>query len=197
MIVNNAISAIDFSEVKLTRYTLNMIYEWASESLSCRFYEQIVFSGLKMPEEFYSGVREANRDIWSDIVIGNFDESDSDDTISLDEIVAKLYLDKTPKTLEEITATFQDFLLKREYHEHLFWFKWSAIECEEIKSQYHFRNPVDTNSAREWAIEIIEEYGLNYLHIEDFFEFGYLYGQFDWLNRLRYYLERPEEFDDE
>jgi hypothetical protein len=151
-----------------------------------------------MPEEFYDGVKEAFRDIWNDIIVEYCEQDNADDVIiSLADVIKCLYLDKAPKTLEEISDIFQDLLMKREYHEYLHWFKWSAIECEEVKSTYHFCNPVDTSSARKWAESIILKYGTDYLHIKDFFNFGYLYGQFDWLNRLRFFLESPEEFEDD
>ena len=191
MTISNVNAIVNYSEAKTTKYNYMTVYEYVQDRLN----DEILCSGLNMPTEFFDGLYEAYSDIWHGVLCGTAGTNTLDDEIALEAVINDLYFEKgnEPKTLEEITAMYQDLRLKRDYHEYLQQFEFSVTECGEINSQMNLDASVDTTKAREWAIEVVEKYGLNYLHIEDFFEFGYQYGLLDWLDWVRYFFENPNE----
>lgn len=140
-----------------------------------------VFSCLKMPEDFYTGVHESFTDWWEEVLYGHFCERDCDSAISYDEVADGLglkyqFFEKSPKNAEELSALAKEFRIKRKYYELSRWLKWSTIECEEVKSKFEFIKLADESSAREWVDGVLKEYDEESLHISDFDEFGFEYG---------------------
>ena len=181
---------------KIADWTLISLIELVEEFFDDRFYDDElhiytdykedfiiskVVSCLKTPLDFYTGVEEAFIYHWEYALYKYLGKHSWDKPVSFDEVADSLSLEsifseKSPKNQKELSVLANEFRIKKKYYELSRWLKWSAIECEEIKSKFEFINQVDEISARKWVENTIKEYGKENLHIADFLAFGTKYG---------------------
>jgi hypothetical protein len=187
---NNVNINTDEKASKVTIYALIDYIEWYRDKIACeniyihgircddKFIGNMVLSCLTMPSDFYDGVTEAFDEYWGFVLDELFD--DYDEIIGFFEIEECLslkcqFFEKAPKNPTELNSLAELYRVKLKYYQLSQWFKWSAIECDEVKSKVSLIKSSDNCFDREWAESIVMEYGDEKLHIADFDEFGFEY----------------------
>jgi len=167
----------------ITLRELNMMFDCAVQHL-CETLNDDAWCGYGMPSEFYSGISQGTDFLFTSVIHEYFDRHDWEDVITFDQIMQSLCLDKTPKNPKELFEMVSELRVIRSYHQalhrHSIFIKNGEKENPNSKNYYEIENLADFLNGIK---EVENKYGIEKLHINDFFEFGVLYGKLvsvDW-----------------